>query len=61
MARSNKGKPGPPIFDNNLRTVFAFREIGKGFKAIGKASRQHFWILYGYATANDKENILSTK
>ena len=31
-----EGTPGPSSYDINLRSVFAFREIGKGFKAMEK-------------------------
>lgn len=37
-AKKLKGSPGKPPFDVNLRMVYAFREIGQGYKSISKVA-----------------------
>ena len=47
----NKGKQGRKAFDVNIRSVVAFREIGKGHAAM-----ETLWV-YEHASTNESNNI----
>ena len=57
--KRTEGTPGPQKFDLNIRMVFAFREIGKGCKAMSTfSSFMNLPLLMAKSTYSNINNTL---